>query len=133
MGNLCKDCGKKEEVLRDGRCDECNKAAYTIPSRASKNYSMMAKYELRKIKMCYIKEYHASGRALVRTIYYDKTLGHILKLFKEAKKSVPELKEDDVKIVIYGGRFYSGTMGIEFAVTEKPHGFEETKQLEMIR
>jgi len=57
---------------------------------------------------------------IIRTDCYNSSIGHFLKLFSAAKENFPELKENDVDVVHYGGHSYRYTFGIEWNSNIKP-------------
>jgi hypothetical protein len=79
-----------------------------------------------------IKEYR-DCIVVLRTKTYAKTLGYFVELFNEAKKDFPQLDPDNVQVVKYGGRYYKGTMGIEFEIVgDKPVDYREIVELETV-
>lgn len=71
-----------------------------------------------------IKEYCinklGSGNTIVlRSNTYANSLKYFMTLFKEAKKSFPELRRRNVQIIEYAGNRYKHTFGIEFFSEEK--------------
>lgn len=51
---------------------------------------------------------------ILREDNYDTSLAKITRLFNEARRDFPQLREAQVRIVFYGGDRYSRTLGIEF-------------------
>jgi hypothetical protein len=76
----------------------------------------------------------------IRTNYYASDLEYFLNLFEIAKKDFPELKEEDVKFVHYGGQRIKGIFGLEFSrqgykgkkKEYKAKGYEEREHVEPI-
>jgi hypothetical protein len=57
-------------------------------------------------------------------------------LFEEAKKDFEDLTPDNIQVVVFGGRHYAGTYGIEFDVppyAEAPKEYSEIRVLEFIK
>jgi hypothetical protein len=91
---------------------------------------------IREEKMEYtaeiIKEFKG-GTVVLRTNTYCNAVAYIQHLFNEAKKDFPTLDAEKVRTVIFGGRHYKGTMGIEFdTMLEKPEAYEEIAELERV-
>jgi len=77
------------------------------------------------------KEYcKASKRCVIRTNAHAHSFGYFKMLVVEAKKDVPDVNEDEIEIVLFGGRHYKHTFGIEFECVAKPDGYEEIDKLE---
>jgi hypothetical protein len=53
----------------------------------------------------------------IREDNYSQNLAKIHRLFAEAVKDYPHLKDHDVSVVYYGGDTVKGQMGIEFDLT----------------
>ena len=69
-----------------------------------------------------IEKYWASnlGRAFITTNTYVRTFAHINFLIAEARKDVPDLKDEDVQIFIINSISHKGMLMIEFAVGQRP-------------
>ena len=77
------------------------------------------------------KEYCGSvGKGVIRSNTYAHNIKYINNMVKEAKKDVPELKDEDIEVVQFAGERYSKTYGIEFPVKKKPAGYDEIGRLE---
>lgn len=63
----------------------------------------------------------------IHTRCYGSTLEFLQKIGAEAKRLFPELKDGDLTVQKYGGRFISGIYGVEFLskCEEVPEGFFE--------
>lgn len=82
-----------------------------------------------------IKEhFEESNRFIIRTNTYARTLSHINNLVSKAKKDFPSLSDEDIMIIVYAGRHYKGTYGIEFTASTikdyKHKDYVPTKSLE---
>ncbi len=72
----------------------------------------------------------SSGRKIILyTRSYGSTLDKAIALTKIAKRDFPSLKDEDIEILIYRGRFLDGLMGIEFDPMkwEIPAEYEDRK------
>ncbi|MBI2121034.1 MAG: hypothetical protein HYT94_05420 [Parcubacteria group bacterium] len=79
-------------------------------------------------------EEQRAARCVVRTNCYGSQLSFFLELFEEAKKDFPTLTPEDVRVIHFGGQFYSGTFGIEFTPPETvPAIYQTIRELELSR
>jgi len=64
---------------------------------------------------------------IITSKYYNDSLAYFLFLTGIAKKAFPELKDEDIEIKHYVGRFRKGHGGIEFSVEcdKVPDDYEE--------
>ncbi len=53
-------------------------------------------------------------RYVIRTDTYNSSFGHFSRLFRIAKETFPNLTEEEVEIVQYGGNYAKYTFGIEW-------------------
>lgn len=133
-----KRCGNKWRVVRELR-DEVlieavsnpnNEFRWVKPDQIAECGSAQTEIEYPKPEwvwaddMNIIKEYvpvrENESIVVLRTKAYAKTLAWILMLYREALKTYPALKLDEVRIVYYTKGFYARTYGIEFNVKGKP-------------
>ncbi len=70
-------------------------------------------------------------RVVLRSNHYSRSLAHVLSLVNAAKADFIEIKDDDIEVVIYGGRYIKGTMGVEFNVQENDSRLENYKVAEL--
>ena len=81
-----------------------------------------------------IKEYCVDPCVTVcvlRTDTYANGVDHILRLFREAQRDFPDLTASDAKVVMYAGKRYAKTFGIEFEVHDTiPENYIRIEQLE---
>ena len=80
-----------------------------------------------------IKE-QAPNHCVVRSELHSRSLAHIMGLFEEARNDFPDLKPEDVNVVQYSGKSYSGTRGVEFVKpkdTKIPESYKPIPQLEL--
>jgi hypothetical protein len=73
------------------------------------------------------------GMHVMRARSYARTGDFYEELLARARIDYPDLKSEDVTIVIYGGTEHKGSMGIEFSVSgviECPEGYNEIQELE---
>jgi len=81
-----------------------------------------------------IKEFcKSSNRAVIREDAYGSQWSKFKRLVNEAKKDFPDLNEDDVEIIHFGGERYAKTFGIEFYTVYAPDSYSEISQLEYTR
>jgi hypothetical protein len=66
---------------------------------------------------------------IITSRYYNDSFAHFLFLVGIAKKTFPELKDEDIEIKHYTGRFRKGHNGIEFSVERDtiPDDYQELK------
>jgi hypothetical protein len=64
---------------------------------------------------------------IITSKYYNDSLAYFLFLTEIAKKAFPELKDEDIEIKHYVGRFRKGHGGIEFSVkaNKVPDDYQE--------
>lgn len=53
----------------------------------------------------------------IREDNYGRSLAKINRLVAEARKDFPELKDEDIEVVVYGGVNFKGQIGVEFRAT----------------
>lgn len=73
---------------------------------------------------------------VIRNPNYGSPLNWFTEAANIAKADFPELTDNDIKIVQYGGSYYKGTFGIEFTLPdmyEAPEGYKEIYQLELTK
>lgn len=73
---------------------------------------------------------------VIRNPGYGSYLNWFIEAANIAKSDFPELTDNDIKIVQYGGSYYKGTFGIEFILNdmyEAPEGYKEIYQLELTK
>ncbi len=83
--------------------------------------------------MNFIREYATEPSiAIVRTNCYGSSFEFISSMVSELKKDFPELKDEDIKIIQYGGERYSRTFGAEAKVakSEVPESYSKQKCVE---
>ena len=71
----------------------------------------------------------------VRTNCYGSQFSFLRKLVEEARGDFPELGEEDIKIVQFGGERFSGTFGLQFQPPEGapvPDSYQEIRELEWL-
>ncbi len=74
-----------------------------------------------------------SDRRIVRSDCYGCSLEYYGKLADQAKSDFPTLEDKDISCVVFGGRRYKRTRGIEFeAPTDTPSDYEEIATLEYL-
>lgn len=73
-------------------------------------------------------------RISIYTDVYSKSLQYINILVKIAKRDFPFLNNENIDVIIYGGRYIKHIMGIEFTVSAevmKPeYNYQEVSSLE---
>lgn len=80
-----------------------------------------------------IKEFYADENiCILRLDHYGRQLSHVMELVLEARKDFPTLKDEDITTVVYGGNYYSRTIGIEFNGVQK-EGYSIVSRLELTR
>lgn len=85
-----------------------------------------------------IKEYATyagKNHFVIRNDHFDSSFKVIKELIQEAKEDFPELKDDDIKVVQFGGEQYPRTFGIEFSFDESispPSDYEFVSRLEVL-
>lgn len=68
-----------------------------------------------------IKEYAKPyDICVIRENNYGKRFSKILRMVNEAKRDFPTLKDEDFKIVVYGGRVHKNQLGVEFQPPTTP-------------
>jgi TRAP-type mannitol/chloroaromatic compound transport system substrate-binding protein len=75
----------------------------------------------------------SNARCVVRTNCYGSSLSMFKQLADVAKEAYPELKDEDIKIVQFGGQAYKRTFGIEFTPIDGKtilDGWMEIRELE---
>lgn len=72
---------------------------------------------------------------VVRSNCYGSQLSYIKKLVRAAKKTFPQLTDDDIRVVHFGGDRYARTYGIEFPLLQDtiPKGWKEIHRLELLK
>jgi hypothetical protein len=75
------------------------------------------------------------AHCVIRTNYYGMSVAKVKVLAEAAKESFPAIKDEDIKIVQYGGDYYAGTFGIEFDCPDPrcsaaPNGWQPIHELE---
>ena len=73
---------------------------------------------------------------VIRSRNYGSSLAKFLYFAREARKDYPHLKDEDIKVVHYGGDRISGTFGIEFEPPKENlvlDGWTEIHSLELVR
>ena len=78
-----------------------------------------------------IKEFcEASSTVVFRSNAYGSQLDKFMEFFEEARKDFPELKESDVRVVHFSGKYYAKTFGIEFKTEDAPDSYVRIQHLE---
>lgn len=74
------------------------------------------------------------GVGVVKTSTYGKSLAYVKELAKAAREIFPDLKDENIQIVFFGGDRYKRQCGIEFPAdtTIVPEGWQEISELEML-
>ncbi len=88
-----------------------------------------------------VKEYVRSETTncilvIIRTNTYCKDLEHLNMLAETQKLDFPCISPGHQRVVLYGGRFYRGTMGVEARVpldTDVPNDYNQRERVELIR
>ena len=75
-----------------------------------------------KEKRCIIRSNGRSG--------HNHTLALLNKLLEEARKIAPEIADNKIDIVVYGGERHPFSLGIEFQYTLRPDNFKLVKKIE---
>lgn len=73
-------------------------------------------------------DYTRNALVILRNDTYDNRLSWFNEMFAAAQADFPFLKEEDVRVVIFGGDRIKGIMGIEFQLprgTKVPDFYEE--------
>ena len=68
-------------------------------------------------------ESNGSAHATVFTRGYTSVFSHIKGMVSEARADYPDLKDEDIRIVVYSGSRRNGMVGIEFEVEEIKDGY----------
>jgi len=80
-----------------------------------------------------IKEYcEETGHIVLRTNTYARSVGHIVRLFEEAKKDFPELIMDECNIDYYAGVHHARTYGMLFKAKNAPENYFRINRLEQV-
>ena len=72
---------------------------------------------------------------IIRLNHYGSQFNWLLEIVNEAKKDFPHLKDEDIKVVHYGGIYYKGTFGVEFHLpdsTTLPKDYSEIHEIEFL-
>jgi hypothetical protein len=82
------------------------------------------------------KQFH-KAIGVVRTSTYAKSLNYFMLLAAAVRETFPDVKDEDLRVVHFGGNYYKGTMGLEFDIKEPcttcPEGWAAIHELELVK
>ena len=81
------------------------------------------------------QQFACSPFCIVRSDCYGSHLDYIHELVKAARVDFPDLQDEDIEVIQFGGRHYKNTFGIQFRAASDslvPASYREINELEFL-